>query len=61
MFEPGLVVLQGDNAQGKTNLLEAIYMLATTKSSRARSDADLVSWHDRDPLTGQACAHRRAR
>ena len=56
MFEPGLVVLQGDNAQGKTNLLEAIYMLATTKSSRARSDADLVSWHDRDPLTGQAFA-----
>jgi DNA replication and repair protein RecF len=56
IFEPGLVVLQGDNAQGKTNLLEAIYMLATTKSSRARSDADLVSWHDRDPLAGQAFA-----
>ena len=55
-FEPGLVVLQGDNAQGKTNLLEAVYMLATTKSARARSDADLVSWYDRDPLAGQAFA-----
>ncbi len=55
-FEPGLIVLQGENAQGKTNLLEAVYMLATTKSSRARSDADLVSWHDRDPLVGQAFA-----
>jgi DNA replication and repair protein RecF len=56
IFEPGLVVLQGDNAQGKTNLLEAIYMLATTKSSRARTDADLVSWSDRDPLMGPAFA-----
>jgi DNA replication and repair protein RecF len=56
IFEPGLIVLQGDNAQGKTNLLEAVYMLATTKSARARSDADLVSWHDRDPLGGQAFA-----
>ena len=56
LFEPGLILLQGDNAQGKTNLLEAIYMLATTKSSRARTDADLVSWTDRDPLAGQAFA-----
>ena len=44
-FEAGVVILQGENAQGKTNLLEAIYMLATTKSSRARSDAELISWH----------------
>ena len=56
IFEPGLIVLQGDNAQGTTNLLEAVYMLATTKSARARSDADLVSWLDRDPLGGQAFA-----
>lgn len=55
-FGPGLIVLQGDNAQGKTNLLEAIYMLATTKSARARSDADLVTWHDTDPLAGPAFA-----
>ncbi len=43
-FEAGVVVLQGENAQGKTNLLEAVYMLATTKSSRARTDAELISW-----------------
>jgi DNA replication and repair protein RecF len=39
---PHLVVIQGGNAQGKTNLLEAIYVLATTRSHRASSDRDLV-------------------
>jgi DNA replication and repair protein RecF len=39
---PHLVVLQGDNAQGKTNLLEAIHVVATTKSHRASSDRELI-------------------
>jgi len=39
---PHLVVIQGDNAQGKTNLLEAIHVLATTKSHRTSSDRELV-------------------
>ncbi len=39
------VVVQGDNAQGKTNLLESLYFLATTRSHRASSDADLLC-HD---------------
>ena len=33
-FGPGLNVLYGDNAQGKSNWLEAVYLLATTKSFR---------------------------
>jgi DNA replication and repair protein RecF len=37
-------ILQGENAQGKTNLLEAIYYLATTKSPLASSDQHLVNW-----------------
>jgi DNA replication and repair protein RecF len=37
-------VFQGDNAQGKTNLLEAMYMLATAKSHRAAMDRELVNW-----------------
>ncbi len=40
----GRVLLAGENAQGKTNLLEAIYLLATLRSPRTESDADLVSW-----------------
>lgn len=39
---PGLNLLVGPNAQGKTNLLEALYVLATTKSPRANRDGELV-------------------
>ncbi len=41
---PHLTVIQGDNAQGKTNLLEAIYMLATTRSHRATNDREVVHY-----------------
>ncbi len=44
----GLTIVQGRNAQGKSNLLEAIVYLATGKSLRAGSDAELVSWLVRD-------------
>jgi len=37
-------LFSGGNAQGKTNLLEAIYYLATTKSLRASSDRQLINW-----------------
>lgn len=40
----GPILLYGDNAQGKTNLLEAIYYLATTRSPRADNDAQLLNW-----------------
>src|SRR5215212_8904272 len=38
---PGVVVLHGANGQGKTNLLEAVYVLATTKSPRAGGDREV--------------------
>ena len=41
-LKPGMVLFQGDNGQGKSNLLEAIYMLAVAKSPRASSDRELV-------------------
>lgn len=40
----GVSLLQGENAQGKTNLLEAIYYLATTRSPHAGADRELVNW-----------------
>ncbi len=40
---PGLAVFVGDNASGKTSLLESIYFLATTKSQRSSSDAELIN------------------
>jgi len=36
--------LQGKNAQGKTNLLEALYVLSTTTSPHARADRQFINW-----------------
>lgn len=41
-LDRGLNLIVGDNAQGKSNLLEAIYLLSTLRSSRASTDSDLV-------------------
>ncbi len=40
----GPTILCGDNAHGKTNLLEAIYFLSTTRGVFARSDQQLINW-----------------
>ena len=41
-FGSGINIFYGDNAQGKTNILEAIYMSATTKSHRGTKDKDII-------------------
>ncbi|MGH2460580.1 MAG: DNA replication/repair protein RecF [Chloroflexota bacterium] len=41
---PDTTIVYGDNAQGKSNLLEAIFYFATMRSFRARGDRDLLSW-----------------
>jgi DNA replication and repair protein RecF len=41
---PNVMILLGGNAQGKSNLLEAIYLSATTKSPRTASDVELINW-----------------
>lgn len=41
-FSPGTNILYGDNAQGKTNILEALYLVATTKSHRSVRDRDMI-------------------
>ena len=43
-FPQGMILLHGDNAQGKTSLLEAIYYLATSRSLHATSDRQLINW-----------------
>ena len=43
-FAPGTNVISGENAQGKTNLLEAVYLLATGRSFRTRFDRELVNF-----------------
>lgn len=60
---PGLTVLWGDNAQGKTNLLEAIYYLATSRSLHAGADRELVNWLavEQEPLPYARLVGRVAR
>jgi len=40
----GLTVVLGENAQGKTSLLEAVYLLATGRSFRTRKLDEIVAW-----------------
>ena len=47
-FHPGTNVLYGDNAQGKTNVLEAIFVGGTTKSHRGSKDAEMIRKGQRD-------------
>ncbi|MDR3189942.1 MAG: DNA replication/repair protein RecF [Lactobacillaceae bacterium] len=49
-FVPGVNVFLGPNAQGKTNLLEAIYVLALARSHRTSSDKDLIGWGSKEAL-----------
>ncbi|MCM1252445.1 MAG: DNA replication/repair protein RecF [Clostridium sp.] len=43
-FSNGTNILYGDNAQGKTNILEAIYLSSTTKSHRGSKDRDIINF-----------------
>ena len=43
-FDKGTNILYGDNAQGKTNILEAIHLSATTKSHKGSKDRDIIQF-----------------
>ncbi|MDP2670927.1 MAG: DNA replication/repair protein RecF [bacterium] len=43
-FAKTLNIFYGDNAQGKTNLLEAIFLISTGKSFKSEVDRELIAW-----------------
>lgn len=47
-FDEGVNILYGENAQGKTNVLEAIYMSATTKSHKGSKDKEIVNFESEE-------------
>lgn len=47
-FDKGTNILYGNNAQGKTNILEAVYLCATTKSHRGTKDRDIVKFDEEE-------------
>lgn len=44
-FDNGTNILYGDNAQGKTNILEALYLCSTTKSHRGNKDREMIRFN----------------
>jgi DNA replication and repair protein RecF len=59
-FSSGSNILVGPNAQGKTNLLEAVYLLATTKSLRGARDQELIAW-EKESASAVGEVHRTRR
>lgn len=57
-FSPHTNVLLGQNAQGKTNLLEAIYYLALARSHRTTNERELITF-DHDGATVAGIVHKR--
>ena len=47
-FDESINILYGDNAQGKTNILESIYLCGTTKSHRGTKDRDLIKFEQEE-------------
>ena len=45
-FTDGINVIWGDNAQGKTNLLEAIYVFARGKPYRMKKETDVIPFSE---------------
>ena len=43
-FDEGTNILTGENAQGKTNILEAIYLCSTTKSHKGSKDSEIINF-----------------
>ncbi|MDO4649329.1 MAG: DNA replication/repair protein RecF [Eubacteriales bacterium] len=45
-FDQGTNIFYGDNAQGKTNILEAVYLSGTSKSHKGSKDKELIRFHE---------------
>ena len=45
----GITLISGANAAGKSNLVEAIYLLASLRSTRAQTEGELIRWQAEEP------------
>jgi len=57
-FSENINIFLGENAQGKTNLLESIYVLALTKSHRTNQEKELVNFQAKEALLSAQIAKR---
>ena len=49
-LDNGINIFRGDNAQGKTNILESVYLCATARSHRTHKEKEIIRWD-------QECTH----
>lgn len=61
VFSPGLNILKGINASGKTNLLEAVYVAGVGKSLRTSQDKEMVKWGAEEAVIKLFIMKRRGR
>ena len=55
-FSSKINVLIGENAQGKTNLMESLYVLSMAKSHRTSNDKELIRWEaEYGKIIGDIC------
>ena len=47
-FDRGTNILYGDNAQGKTNVLESVYVSGTTRSHKGSRDRELIQFGEEE-------------
>lgn len=57
-FSPGINILSGANAQGKTNLLEALYVCCTGRSHRTHRDAELIRYGEKGAVISVQVEHQ---
>lgn len=55
VFNTNTNIFIGDNAQGKTNILEALYVLAITASHRTNNIKELISWNSKNSVIKAEC------
>ena len=48
IFDPNINIIYGNNAEGKTNLLEAIFLCATSKSHRNSKDIEIINFDNKE-------------
>ena len=54
-FDQGTNILYGDNAQGKTNILEAVYLAGTSKSHKGSKDREMIRFENEESHIRMFC------
>ena len=47
-FDPLINIVYGNNAEGKTNLLESIYLCSTSKSHKSSKDSEIINFNEEE-------------